>query len=60
MKSLEILENRTGSDWTNLRAARLTSDRERAELIEALDAFSNADTSIVVVGSMARQEFTPR
>jgi predicted nucleotidyltransferase len=59
MKSLEILENRTGSDWTNLRAARLTSDRERVELTEALDAFSNADTSIVVVGSMARQEFTP-
>jgi predicted nucleotidyltransferase len=59
MKSLNILEQRTGSNWPNLRAAQQTSDTERAEITAALNSFSNADSSIVVVGSLARQEFTP-
>jgi predicted nucleotidyltransferase len=58
MKSLEIIEKRTGSDWKNLRDARDLSDNESAEITSALDTFSTADSSIVVVGSLARREFT--
>jgi len=58
MKALEALEERTGSDWKHLRAARQTSERKRAEIKKALDNFSTADASIVVVGSLAREEFT--
>jgi len=59
MKSLQILEQRTGSNWTELRAARETTKRERAEITTALEDFPTADASLVVVGSLARQEFTP-
>lgn len=58
MTSLDILENRTGSDWMNLRAARLLADQENAAITKALQGFGTADASIVVVGSLARQEFT--
>jgi len=59
MKALDTLESRTGSHWKNLRIARETSDREGAEITAALDTFPTADASIVVVGSLARKEFTP-
>jgi len=59
MTALEILEKRTGSNWEHLRAARQTSARERAEITLALDTFPTADAGIVVVGSLAREEFTP-
>ena len=59
MTALELLEERTGSDWTHLREARLASDVARTELTNALQAFPSADASIVVVGSLARKEFTP-
>jgi predicted nucleotidyltransferase len=59
MKALEALEKRTGSDWEHLRAARHLTERESAEITTALDSFPTADASIVVVGSLARMEFTP-
>ncbi|MHB8304159.1 MAG: nucleotidyltransferase domain-containing protein [Acidobacteriaceae bacterium] len=59
MKALEILEKRTASNWEHLRAARQTSDRKRIEITAALKTFPTADASIVVVGSLAREEFTP-
>jgi predicted nucleotidyltransferase len=59
MTALEILEKRTGSNWEQLRLARQTSIREREEVTAALEAFPSADLSIVVVGSLAREEFTP-
>lgn len=58
MKNLQALELRTGSHWHNLRAARRLAEREQAELTNALARFGNADASVVVVGSLARQEFT--
>jgi UTP:GlnB (protein PII) uridylyltransferase len=59
MKALETLENRTGSNWRHLRLARETSELESAEITAALDTFPTADACIVVVGSLARKEFTP-
>ena len=59
MKNLEILEERTGSSWENLRAARQMTERESAHITAKLDGFPTADASIVVVGSLARREFTP-
>lgn len=59
MQSLEALEKRTGSDWANLRKARANADQEQAKLRGLLERFSTADASIVVFGSLARQEFTP-
>ncbi len=56
--SLEALEQRTSSDWSHLRQARIQSARERATLTEALSDYSNRDASIIVVGSLAREEFT--
>jgi predicted nucleotidyltransferase len=58
MRALEALEKRTGSDWRNLRAARLASKGERDEIAGALAPFATADASIVIVGSLAREEFT--
>jgi predicted nucleotidyltransferase len=58
MTALEILEKRTGSNWEQLRSARQTSIRVREEVASALDMFPTADFSIVVVGSLAREEFT--
>jgi Nucleotidyltransferase domain len=59
MTSLEILEKRTGSNWEHLRLARQMSARERGEITTALETFPSADLSIVAVGSLAREEFTP-
>ena len=39
--------------------ARETSELESAEITAALDTFPTADACIVVVGSLARKEFTP-
>jgi predicted nucleotidyltransferase len=58
MKSLDILEKRTQSTWNHLRTARLTAERETNEITKALETYPTADASIVVVGSLARQEFT--
>jgi predicted nucleotidyltransferase len=58
MNSIELLESRTGSDWTHLRIARRIGAVERGEITTALDGFSSADASIVAVGSLAREEFT--
>jgi predicted nucleotidyltransferase len=58
MNALDILEKRTASNWGHLRDARLAAVREKIEITQALETFPTADASIVVVGSLARQEFT--
>jgi predicted nucleotidyltransferase len=58
MTAVEALEKRTGSDWKHLRMARQASARQLEEIRVALDTFPTADVSIVVVGSLAREEFT--
>jgi predicted nucleotidyltransferase len=56
--SLEQLETRLGVDWPHLRRARELADVKRRELRQALAHLDSADTSIVVSGSLARDEFT--
>ena len=58
MIALDALEERTGSNWAHIHAARKATAEMRARLEEGLTGFSTQDTSIVVVGSLARQEFT--
>jgi predicted nucleotidyltransferase len=59
MNALGELEKRTESNWEHLRVARKKSEQEYAEITAALRNFPTADASIVVVGSLAREEFTP-
>jgi predicted nucleotidyltransferase len=54
------LENLTGSKWSNLGQARRYSAARRTELQKALDGIDTDDTSIVVFGSLARDETTKR
>ena len=59
MTALEQLEKRTKSDWAHLRVARAKSEQEYMEITAALRNFPTADASVVIVGSLAREEFTP-
>jgi predicted nucleotidyltransferase len=56
--SLDELENRLGLEWAHLRRARELANAKRQELQKALVAMDSEDTSIVVSGSLARDEFT--
>src|SRR5579862_1792217 len=56
--SLEQMEKRLGADWGHLRRARELAQSKRLELRNALSNLDTEDTSIVVSGSLARDEFT--
>jgi hypothetical protein len=56
--SLEQLEKRLGADWAHLRRARELAQSKRLELRNVLSNLDTEDTSIVVSGSLARDEFT--
>lgn len=56
--SLEQLEKRLGVEWLHLRRARQLATSKRLELRRALEHLDSEDTSIVVSGSLARDEFT--
>ena len=56
--SLEQLERRLGIEWAHLRRARELAQSRRLELRHALAHLDSEDTSIVVSGSLARDEFT--
>jgi predicted nucleotidyltransferase len=60
MTSLEQLESRLDAEWTHLRRARELAESKPAELRHALAHLDSEDTSIVVSGSVARDEFTER
>ena len=53
------LERRLGADWASIRQARILSERKRSEISAAAKGLDSEDTSIVVSGSLARDEFTP-
>jgi predicted nucleotidyltransferase len=55
---LETLESRLGVEWANLRRARELAAAKQRELRQALADLDSDDTSIVVSGSLARDEFT--
>ncbi len=46
----------TGGKWPNLAAARAFTVARRAELKDALHGLDSSDTSIVVFGSLVRDE----
>lgn len=55
---IEELAERLGTGWPRISAAKLNALRMVAELNEALAGETSPDTSIVLYGSLAREEFT--
>jgi predicted nucleotidyltransferase len=55
---IDQLEQRLQANWLHLRAARELAAARRAQLRAALAGLDSEDTSIVVSGSLARDEFT--
>jgi predicted nucleotidyltransferase len=58
VRSAEQLADQLGTHWPNLAAARAKSQTEFARLQDACKALVMPDTSLVVFGSLAREEFT--
>ncbi len=56
---VEILAAKLGQDWANLATAQERAAKERRRLQSVLNDFDGADSSIVVFGSLGRDEFTP-
>ena len=56
---VSTLERRVGATWTSLAQARLRARETREMLGRALESASSSELSIVVYGSLARDEFTP-
>jgi predicted nucleotidyltransferase len=56
--SLDELEARLKANWPHLKQAREIAAAKRDELALALKGLDSDDTSIVVSGSLARDEFT--
>lgn len=55
---IDKLSTRVGAKWENLRAARERAVEKRRVLQADLSEFENADSSIIVYGSLGRDEFT--
>jgi predicted nucleotidyltransferase len=55
---LKSLEKRVGANWSQLNAARERAVAKRRELQSSLRGYAPGDTSIVVFGSLGRDEFT--
>jgi hypothetical protein len=55
---VEQLQERLLSDWSHLRQARSAATEKMSRLRDALAGLDTVDTSIVVNGSLARDEFT--
>jgi predicted nucleotidyltransferase len=57
-ENISRLEQSLGCTWSHLRDARLRAEAKRRELQVALRGLDSEDTSIIVSGSLARDEFT--
>lgn len=55
---IDLLQVRLGADWVAIRKARESAIQKRAQLQADLASLDSEDTSIVVFGSLARDEFT--
>src|SRR4051794_2648789 len=55
---VQVLETRLHANWEHIQRAQERARRKRDELKAALAGFDSEDTSIVVFGSLARDEFT--
>jgi predicted nucleotidyltransferase len=56
--AIDKLAARLGANWENLRAARERALEKRRALEADLSEFNSADSSIIVFGSLGRDEFT--
>jgi predicted nucleotidyltransferase len=55
---MDALAERLGKSWNQLQMARGRAERKREELRSALKGIDSEDTSVVVFGSLGRDEFT--
>ncbi len=55
---LDLLEDRLGSSWTSIRKAQLETQKWRKDLTSRFAQSGSPDTSLVVFGSVAREEVT--
>jgi predicted nucleotidyltransferase len=55
---VSLLEQRLQADWGHLPQAKRLSQDKRHEVQDAVAGFDSEDTSIVVSGSLARDEYT--
>ncbi len=58
LSSIDQLEIKLKIQWVHLRAARNLATEKRKELTQALQGLNSTDTSIVIAGSLARNEYT--
>ena len=56
--NIDLLENRLGANWTAIKKARKDTADRLQELHEIFASRKSPDTSVVVFGSVARQEVT--
>ena len=56
--SVQRLEKHVNADWRTLATSRQRAKTSRANLVKALARKTSSDLSIVVFGSLAREEFT--
>lgn len=56
--AIDVLEDQLQTQWPAIRAARLAAHEKRAELENALAPPVVEDTSLVIFGSLAREEYT--
>ena len=57
---IDLLAEKVGSEWQNLARARAFTQQYRLELREKLAGLDTEDTSVVVFGSLARDEATSK
>jgi predicted nucleotidyltransferase len=57
---VDLLAAKVGGDWQNLAAARTFTQRYRQDLAQKFSGLDTEDTSIVVFGSLGRDEATSR
>lgn len=58
MSPLRLLEERLGERWRHINSSREKALTMRAQLKSAVAGIDSEDTSIVIFGSLARNEFT--
>lgn len=58
LSQLDQLETRVGSSWQSIRKARSETQNRRDDLANLFAQHGSPDTSLVVFGSVARQEVT--
>lgn len=55
---IDLLASRLGAKWPHINSGRANAQAKRKELRGDFEGFDSEDTSIVVFGSLARDEFT--